>query len=155
MWPIIDRAEKLRDDLTAAAAEDSAAFEELLAAIRLPKDTPEQIAARNNALEKATSDAAQAPLKVAQRVIEVFELLVSVAAVGNVNAISDAGSGIALARAALTCAELNIKTNLASLKDQSSAQPFLKELDRLEGKAAEFEARFSIILKERSNLTIG
>jgi glutamate formiminotransferase / formiminotetrahydrofolate cyclodeaminase len=155
MWPIIDRAEKLRDGLTAAAAEDSAAFEELLAVNKLPKDSPEQITARNSALERATLHAAQVPLSVAQKIIEVFELLVTVAAVGNLNAISDAGSGIALARAAFTCAKLNIKTNLASLKDQSSAQPFQIELDRLEGLAAEFEARFSIILKERSNLTIG
>jgi glutamate formiminotransferase / formiminotetrahydrofolate cyclodeaminase len=155
MWPIIDRAEKLRAELTAAAAQDSAAFEELLAANRLPKDSPEQLTTRAIALEKATLQTIQVPLHVAQMVVEVFELLVAVATVGNVNAISDAGSGIALARAALTCAELNIKTNLAALKEQASMQPLLKELDRLKEKAAQFEAQFAVILKERSNISIG
>ncbi|MDR3574824.1 MAG: glutamate formimidoyltransferase [Anaerolineaceae bacterium] len=155
MWPIIDRAETLRAQLSAAAVEDSAAFEDLLSASKLPKDSQEQIAVRNSAVEEATLHAIEVPLRVAQQVVEVFELLISVAAVGNVNAISDAGSGIALARAALTCAGLNIKTNLAGLKDQTSAQPFLLELGRLEGKAADVEAQFAIILKERSNLSIG
>src|SRR5271157_669422 len=148
MWPIIDRAETLRADLTAAAAEDSDAFEELLAANRLPKDSLENIANRNKAIEQATIHTVQAPLHVAQMVGEVFDLLVLVARVGNVNAISDAGSGIALARAALTCAGLNIKTNLVNLRDQSSAQPYLKELEQLEKKATETESQFASILKE-------
>ena len=155
IWPIIGRAETLRAELTIIAAEDSTAFEELLAARRLPKDTPDQITSRNSALEKATLHAVQVPLNVARSVLEVYELLVSVAKIGNVNAICDAGSGIALARAALTCAELNIKTNLANLRDQSLAQPFLIELDRLDGKAVEFEAQFAAILKERSNPIVG
>ncbi len=154
MWPVIDRAEALRQELSRAVEEDSAAFDALMAAMKQPKETPEQQAARAAAIEKATHQAIAVPLSVARKAVAVIELAVQMANLGNVNAISDAGSAAALGRAALTGAGLNVRINANGLQDPAPAQPWLQELKQLEQQASEHEEKLRKVLIERGNLSL-
>lgn len=159
MWSLQEKAELLRVALTHAVGEDSAAFEDLLAAIRLPRETPAQQFAQDGAnhrdetIQKATLQAARVPLKVAKLANQVLELAVEAARLGNINAISDAGSAAALARAALTGAGLNVRTNLKGMESHLQAVPMLAELCPLETRADELEKVLHQILVERGELT--
>ena len=152
MWEIIELAEKLRSELTAAVDEDAGAFDAFMAATRLPKETPEQQEIRAAEMEKATFNAILVPLKVARKSVDVLALAVEAASTGNLNAISDAGSSAALARAALTGAGFNVRINYNSLNNQAAAQPLLVELAGLEKRAAELEATLLSVLKERGGI---
>ncbi|RPI33901.1 MAG: glutamate formimidoyltransferase [Chloroflexota bacterium] len=154
MQSILDQAEVLRLDLTQAVARDAAAFEAVMAAFRLPKDTPEQQKQRSEAIERATLEASRQPLDVARKAVQVMELAAQAIALGNVNAITDAGTGAALARAALAGASLNVRINLNSLQDKAIAQKMLDELQVLEGDAAGLEERVRAALQERAGLSL-
>jgi len=154
MWALIEQAETLRAELTAAVDEDAAAFEAVMAAFKLPKDTEEQQAARNAAVQQATFAAAQVPLTVARRAVQVMDLALQAAQLGNLNAISDAGSGVALGRAALTGAGMNVRINLLGLDDQTPGAPLLLELAELEHRATRIESELRLALKERAGLEL-
>jgi glutamate formiminotransferase / formiminotetrahydrofolate cyclodeaminase len=152
MWEIIERADALRAELTAAVQEDSAAFEAYIAAVRLPKDTEHQQADRAAAMEKATLETIRVPLKVTSMALEVLRLAAEAASTGNINAISDAASGAALARAALTGSSLNVRINCPNLQDQSAAQGFLQEVRQVQAEARKVEEELQKTLEERGNL---
>jgi glutamate formiminotransferase / formiminotetrahydrofolate cyclodeaminase len=154
MWAIIDQAEMLRADLTRAVELDAAAFDQIMASMKMPKDSEAQQAARSSALEQATRQAMLVPLEVARKAIQIMELSLQTAANGNINAISDAGTSAALARAALTGAGLNVRTNSISLKDPSFAQPFIEELVQLDQQAASIDQELRKILIERGHLPL-
>jgi glutamate formiminotransferase/formiminotetrahydrofolate cyclodeaminase len=120
----------------------------------LPKDTPEQQAMRSTELEAATLRAAQVPLETAHRVVSVIGLALQAAELGNVNAISDAGTAAALARAALTGAGLNVRTNTLNLADRGAADRLLAEIESLETAAAEYEQRLRQCLRGRGRLPL-
>lgn len=152
MWELAEQADALRKRLTAAVDEDSAAFEQYITAARMPKDTPEQQAARGEAMEAATLQTIHAPLSVCREAVEVLRLAVEAAEKGNANAISDAASGAALARASLTGSGLNVRINCPNLQDQAAAQEFVAEVRKLESEAQALEANLHRALAERGNL---
>ncbi len=152
MWAAIEHADSLRQELTAAIAEDSAAFEDYLAAVRLPKDSDEQQAIRERAIQQATVATIRMPLKVAQKAVEVLGLALQMAALGNTNAISDAGSAAALARAALTGAGLNVRVNCLTLANSSASRAYLDQIRSLDVQADLVENELKRILVERGHL---
>jgi len=146
-------AENLRKELTQAVDDDSSAFEVLMTKFKMPKDTEEQKAARNAAITQATLNAAHVPLNVAEDSVKVMELALKCAKDANVNAISDAMSGFALARAALIAAGYNVRINLKSLGEiSSSGGRMLKELLELEKKADTLEKEIRAVMKERGGI---
>ena len=84
-----------------------------------------------------------------------MQLAVQVARLGNLNAISDAASGAALARAALTGAGLNVRINCLGLQDPSQVAPLLNRLSELEKQAQNYEKASISTLRERAGLIIG
>lgn len=152
MWPLIEAAEEQRQALTRAVTQDAAAFEKYMAAVRLPKDSPAQQSVRAAAVESATYGAAQVPLEVARRAVAVIGLALQAASLGNLNAISDAGSAAALALAALTGAGYNIRTNSLNLTDRSMAQALVDQVFALETQAAELETQVKQVLHERGRI---
>ena len=145
-------AEKLRKELTLAVDDDASAFEAVMGAFKLPKETEGQKAQRAAAIHNAMLNAAHVPLHVAQDVVKVMELALKCAKEGNVNAISDSMSGFALSRAALTAAGYNVKININSLEDKSVGEKLLKELKGLEEKAEELEKEIRKTMKERGGI---
>lgn len=149
---ILTEAETLRAALTAAIAEDAAAFQAVLAAFKLPKDTETQSQLRQAEIEKATLHAARVPLHVAGLAARVIELAAQIVSAGNLNAISDGASGAAMARAALTAAGYNVRINLNSLQDKTTAADLLKELHSLEARANAAEAQIRQSLETRGGI---
>ena len=139
MQAILEKAEAIRTELETAVEQDAAAFDQVMLAYKLPKNTPAEIATRLQAIEVATLQAARVPLEVAQKAVTILELAVQVITQGNINAISDAGSSAALARAALVGAGLNVRINAANLQDQSSAMELISSLQAVEDLANESE----------------
>jgi glutamate formiminotransferase/formiminotetrahydrofolate cyclodeaminase len=153
MASILQEAEQLRVALTQAIQDDTAAFEAVMAAFKLPKDTPEQLIARQQAIDSATLTAAQVPLEVARKALRVLQLALQVVSSGNLNAISDGASGAALARAALSSAGYNVRINLAGLPDDPQSQVLLSELKEIEANAASIESQIAVLMVERGNLS--
>lgn len=145
-------AQSLQQALIAAVQEDAAAFEALTAAYRLPKETPEQEAARQQAIEQATLRAASVPLETARRALRVMELCLRTAEKGNLNAITDAASGFQLAQAGLRSAAYNVRINLASLPSHPEAARLLNELSTIEERITILNQHLAAALSQRANL---
>jgi glutamate formiminotransferase/formiminotetrahydrofolate cyclodeaminase len=154
MNEILKQAERLRSDLTEAVDEDAAAFKEVMAAFKLPKDSPGQEKVRLETIEKATLHAAQVPLSVAQKSVKVMALAERAVALGNLNTISDGASAAAMAMAALTSAGFNVRINLAGLTDKTAGDTLLSQLHTLEGKAGKLELSIRKSIQERGGFSL-
>jgi formiminotetrahydrofolate cyclodeaminase len=119
-------AARLRDELLELAEVDALAYEDVVAARRLPRDSDAERVAREERIAAATRDATLAPLRTARAGATVLELAVRLAPIGNRNAITDAGVGGMLAATAIRGAALNVLINL----------PYLAADDALGGTAA-------------------
>jgi glutamate formiminotransferase/formiminotetrahydrofolate cyclodeaminase len=148
MQAILTQAESLRNDLITSIQLDASAFEGVMNAYRLPKDTPAQQQVRSKAIEQATLLATQAPMAVAKKSARVLELAEQVIRYGNVSALSDGGSGAALATAAILAAEYNIRINCKQLPS-NLADSIIAELGDIKQHAAEIESRIHTALHER------
>ena len=153
MNEILNQAERLRQELTEAVEADSAAFEGVLAAFKLPHELPEQQAVRLAAIEKASLVAAEVPLAVAQKALTVMALAERCAALGNLNAISDAATASALAHAALTSAGYNVRINVNGLSDKTVSDSFQLKLIALEARARKLEMDLHNSLTERGGIS--
>ena len=154
MCSVLERVEPLRASLTAAVAEDSLAFEAVMAAFKLPKENPDQESARQAAIDAAILNAARVPLQVARQLVEVLELAEQVVQHGNLNAITDGGTGAELARAAFNGANMNICINLSGLRDKDSVDQMMVELQDLRARAEASIQRVRAIVSERGALTL-
>ena len=110
--------EKLFDELAGIVDEDTMAFDKVMAAFKLPKDTEEEKTKRSQAIQEGYKEALEVPLNCAEKCYRVMELQGVFAEYGNVNAITDIGVGILLAYSGLEGALLNVTINLGSIKDE-------------------------------------
>lgn len=115
---LLRRAEELRHRLTDMVRADVEAFDLVMAAYGLPRDTDAQKAERSAAIQAALKQAADVPLACAELCVEVIELTQPMAAIGNKNVISDAGVAVLAAEAALRSAALNVYVNVGAIKDE-------------------------------------
>jgi formiminotetrahydrofolate cyclodeaminase len=116
--------------------EDTEAFNEVMAAYKMPKGNDEQKKERKKAIQNATKNAIRPPLEVCRLSLNVIELAKIVADRGNESAITDAGVATIMAKAAYDSARLNIIINLTTVKDEEFKQSIMGELDEL-GQAVE------------------
>lgn len=107
--------------------EDTAAFNDIMSALSLPKGTDEEKKARGIVLEKATLHATEVPLKTMREAYKAFDLLEYVARNGNKASVSDAGVGALAAHSAVLGAWLNVRINAAGLKSKESAEAIMQE----------------------------
>jgi glutamate formiminotransferase/formiminotetrahydrofolate cyclodeaminase len=152
MKDVAARADALRLALTAAIDADSAAFEAVMAAMRLPKDTPEQKAAREREMQLATQHATEIPLAAARMCVDVLELVRDAAAHGNVNAMSDVTTAAHMARAAIESAGMNVRINAPSLNDKEQAHKFVEELNVLRSRAEALTSQALADVEKRATL---
>jgi len=126
-----------RKVLRALVQEDSAAYQSLLNALRLPRETEEQRVARMDAIEKAARNATDTPLRTARAVFEVLECLKALIEIGNPHAKSDAAVGAQLAYASLKGGQYNVLANIRILRDGSFADRCRAEISDLVDKGNE------------------
>lgn len=128
VWHIVDRAQRLRYQLSTSIVRDAEAFDALFQTFRNKElDEPE----RSEAIEKATIAAAEVPLEVIRLCKEASELALEMAKIGNVNAATDVASAGLMARAAAQIAALNVRVNAAGLEDEKLATKWNGEAARL------------------------
>ncbi len=128
---ILTKAESLRIQLTRMMAEDVVAFDTVMAAYRLPKNTDEEKAARTAAIQEASKKATLVPLAAAHACAEVIDLCRPVTEMGNPNVVSDAGVAVLCAQAGLKSAALNVLINLGAIKDEIFVAQHRAELDQI------------------------
>ena len=126
-----ERAGALRAELVGLGRVDAEAFDGVLKARRMPQTTPDEMAARGQALAAAELEATRVPLRTAKACIEIIGLAANAARDGNPNAVTDAGVAGRLAAAAAEGALLNVEINLKSLAAGADKDDVEKELPRL------------------------
>lgn len=114
---IVSQAEDLRVQFSALIDRDTEAFNKVMEAFGLPKDTEPQKALRSAAIKEATKEATLVPLEVMKHCIDAHALAQTVADKGNTNSVSDAGVSALMIHAACEGAALNVKINLNGLDD--------------------------------------
>ena len=117
MKNIIPRSEALRKQFTHLIDRDTDAFNKVMEAYGLPKESEDQVALRNAAIQEATKEATLVPLEVMKHAIDAMALAHIVAQKGNVNSISDAGVSTLMLHAACEGAALNVNINLNGITD--------------------------------------
>ncbi|MBU1320112.1 MAG: glutamate formimidoyltransferase [candidate division Zixibacteria bacterium] len=135
MSETLKRADDLKMELYKLIQEDADAFDAVMAARKLPKDTDKQKEARLEAIQKATIIAAEVPLKVMKTSLEVMAVAQVAAEKGNVNSVSDAGCAALNARSAVLGAFLNVKINLPGIDDEAVRKRLETEADRIRNEA--------------------
>jgi formiminotetrahydrofolate cyclodeaminase len=108
---------EIREQLTAAIDSDAAAYDQVVSAFKLPKAVPEDQTARKAAIQQALRAATDVPLTVMRLSSRGCERAATIAAHGHRGAASDVGVAVALLRAGLEGARLNVEINLASVVD--------------------------------------
>jgi glutamate formiminotransferase/formiminotetrahydrofolate cyclodeaminase len=146
------RSQELKDQMLVAVDADTAAFDTLLEAMRMPKSTPEEEAVRGEALANATVGAAEVPLRVLEACPELIELNREIARIGMQASLSDAGVGAQAARAAAAGAYQNVCINLAGLSDGTRKKALLDRADAAWAKSRELHllAEEEILVKLRT-----
>lgn len=122
-----EKGEELMYELIHLVDEDTNAFNKIMDALGMPKESEQEKSLRETALEEATLYAAQVPLRTMQVSYKVFDVVEAMAKEGNPNSVSDAGVGALAVRSAVLGAYLNVKINASGLKDKAKAQELIEQ----------------------------
>jgi len=131
MKQIRQQAESLRGQFTQLIDKDTEAFQKVMEAFGLPKDTDPQKALRAAAIREATKEATLVPLEVMKHCIDALALAQEVASSGNINAASDAGVSALMLHAGCAAAALNVRINLNALDDPEFVGWKMEELESI------------------------
>ncbi len=148
-WAV--KAQQLKDELLSLVDEDTAAFNKVMDAFALSKESAEEKAARSAAIEQATKYAAEVPLKVMETASKSYELLAEMAEKGNPASVSDVGVGALATRACIEGAALNVRINLTQLKDEKFKGALAQRMQNISADSdAQFEKITKIVEKQLS-----
>lgn len=126
-----EELKKSIEKLNQIVDEDTKAFDKVMEAFKLPKETEEEKKNRSQAIQEGYKVALEVPLRCAEECFKVLELQKVFADHGNVNAITDVGVGALLAATGLEGALLNVKINLLSIKDEEFKRKMEEKIDNL------------------------
>lgn len=130
--PLVEEAQFLAQRLLKGANEDAKAFDQVMEARRLPRNTGEQKRERSLAIQEALQRAARVPLENAKSCARILELSQLIQGRFNPSASSDFDCARFLARAGLKGCLENVRTNLPFLEDPTTVSSFKEELERLQ-----------------------
>ena len=139
------------NELLALVDEDTAAFNKIMDVFAMPKNTPEEKAARAEAMQVATLYATEVPLRTMKAAYKAFDVVRAMATEGNPNSVSDAGVGALAARSAVMGACLNVKINAAGLKDREVADRLVKKAIEIQALAQQAEKEILEIVESKIN----
>jgi glutamate formiminotransferase/formiminotetrahydrofolate cyclodeaminase len=144
-----EKGQKLKDELLFLVDEDTRSFNRIMNAFGLPKETPEEKAARTDAIQEATKYAIEVPFKTMQKAYESMEVIKAMVETGNPNSVTDAGVGALCARSAVMGAFLNVKVNAAGLKDKTFVKDILKKGTGIEEGAKKLETELLALVNKK------
>jgi len=134
-----EKGQAYKKSLLHLVDEDTIAFNQIIAAFRLPKKTDSQKERRHIAIQAATKRAIEVPFTIMELALGSMEVMHEMAKTGLQASVSDAGVGALAARAAVRGAFMNVKINMADLEDKKFAEETLKKGDSIQNKAEELE----------------
>lgn len=143
-----ESGQALKDQLLSLVDADTQAFNKIMDALKMPKDTDVEKKARKTALHAATIGAIDVPLKVMNVAFESMTLLRQMAENGNPNSVSDAGVGALCARTAVEGAALNVRINCSGFDDEAFVKDALSKAESTLSKAREMEKEIIQIVEK-------
>ena len=126
--PVFEEAEEA---LTAGIDRDTEAFNMVMAAFGMPKDSDEEKAARREAIQKGTVASTEAPLENMKQAFRALEAAEKLAGKFNPNCMSDFGVGVMNLKLCIQGAFMNVKINLPGIKDEGLAAELAKQADEI------------------------
>ena len=129
---VLKKSEKLRKKLIKLIDEDTEAFNDVMKAFKMPKETEEQKKKRSIAIQEGYKKATSIPLDTSKTCEEILDLSMIVAKKGNQNSITDSAVSATMARSAVESAILNVKINLGSIKDDKFVKNINSEIENLQ-----------------------
>ncbi|WP_027003165.1 glutamate formimidoyltransferase [Hugenholtzia roseola] len=144
-----EEGEKIKNRLLYLVDEDTAAFNAIMEAFKLPKDSEQEKIVRSQAIAKANRNAIEVPLEIIRTAVSAFPLIKAMAASGNPNSVSDAGVGALALRAAVRGAYLNVQINAASESDKEYVAEIFAEAKALADTAEKMEAEVLEIVQSK------
>ena len=148
---LAEQGQTLKDQLLFMVDEDTRAFNRILDAVRLPKQTETEKQARTTAIELATQYATQTPFKVMQLALQSMAIIKEMAVHGNPNSVSDAGVGAYCALAAVKGAYLNVCINAKDLSDKQFAQNITAQAQQILNQAHQTEQEINALVWKLMN----
>ena len=142
MQEIAKDAFQYRERLIRYIDKDSNAYNDVMAAFKLPKGTEQERNNREGAIQEALINATLVPLDVARDAFKIIELAGKVVKQGNKNAVTDAAVAVMMARTAALSALYNVKINLASIKDTDFVEEIREEIKHMESEIVNREREF-------------
>jgi formiminotetrahydrofolate cyclodeaminase len=127
----VDLRQKLQNDID----KDAQAYQEVLAAFKLPKTTDDDKKQRSDAIQQAFKSAAKVPMGVARDALIIMDLASRAIVRGNQNAVTDGAVAVLAARTAALAAAYNVKINLGAIKDSDFVEELSREIEDLESRA--------------------
>ncbi len=126
-----------------AIDRDASSFESVMSAYKLPQGTPEEQRKRDDAIQRALQGAAEVPLEVARKAVDVFERLGQLESMSSASMLSDLRVGRLMAASAVRGALENVAINLESITDANFAERLRSESATLLSRVAEGAALIS------------
>ena len=139
MMELASSLPSIRENFVSDIDRDAEAFNRVMDAFKLPKETEEEKTKRRNAIQDSMKNAASVPLAVAKNAFKIMDLIGKVVEKGNKNAVTDGAVAVMMARTAVLSALYNVKINLGSIKDGDFVKVVYDEVNQLEGKVNEIE----------------
>ena len=146
---LLQQAEALRRQLAEMVRADVDAFNQVMGAYGMARESDVQKAERSTAIQAALKQAADVPLACAELCAEVIRLTRPMAAIGNKNVISDAGVAVLAAEAALRSAALNVYVNIGAIKDEAFVADRRQRLERILAGSEELTEEVYALVKSR------
>lgn len=116
-----EKGKEIQNMLLELVDEDTEAFNDFMAAVRLPQKSEEEIAVRKKAVDDATRRATLVPFRVMETAVKGFEVVKAMAETGNPNSVTDAGVGALALKACIKGAYLNVCINASGIEDRHFA----------------------------------
>ena len=147
--PIAEAAPLARREFLALAREDSEAYDEVVAARKLPKETDEQKAERSGRISAANRRAADVPMRTARAAVRLLSALPELAEKGNPNAASDVGAAALLLDACAEGALLNVGINLGGVEDPKLVAEMQRETAVLQEESQRLRSQVVALVRKR------
>ena len=144
-----EQGQHLKDELLKLVDEDTNAFNNIMNAFSLPKNTDEEKAQRTLAIQEATKYATEIPLLTMKKGFACFPLIKEMVKIGNPNSVTDAAVGALCIRTAIYGAYLNVKINASGLKDKVLSAKFIDEANDILEKAKAEETEILRLTEEK------
>ncbi len=144
-----EKGEELKSKLLKLVDEDTASFNKIMEAVRMPKASETEKKARYTAMQKATKNAIEVPYNIMKLSLESMKIIKTMAQIGLQASVSDAGVGALAVKAAVSGAFLNVKINFSGVDDKNYVRDMLHKAQEIEKETIKQEKEILEIVNEK------